>query len=97
MRYNIRIVPAADRELLDVPAFYRREIADTIQAVLGSEPMRESRARIKRLRQPATSVYRLRVGDYRVFYDVDGQTVTILHIRHKTTCGELYGGAHYEN
>ena len=97
MRYNIRIVPAADRELLGVSAFYRREIADTIQAVLGTEPMRESRARIKRLRQPATSLYRLRVGDYRVFYDVDGQTVTVLHVCHKTACGELYGGAHCEN
>ncbi len=92
MKYRIRIVAAADAELRATPAFYRRQIADMIAQVLSTQPVRESRSRIKRLVQPAASVYRLRVGDHRVFYDVAGDMVTVLHIRHKTECDELYGG-----
>ena len=92
MRYRIRIVEDADAELRAVPVFYRRQIAEVIAGMLGAEPERESRSRIKRLIQPAASVYRLRVGDYRVFYDVEGDMVTVLHVRHKDNTGELYGG-----
>ena len=35
---------------------------------------------VKMLRQPAPTQYRLRVGDYRVFYDVIGQIVQIIQI-----------------
>ena len=92
MRYTIRIVADADHELRGLPAFYRSHVAEMIARVLTNEPMRESMSRVKRLVQPAASVYRLRVGDYRVFYDIEGLTVTVLHIRHKRDCGELYGG-----
>lgn len=90
MKHRIQIVAEADAELRAVPVFYRRQIAETIVELLGTEPERESRSRIKRLTQPATSVYRLRVGEYRVFYDVEGDTVTVLHIRHKNETEELY-------
>jgi len=92
MQYRIRIVEDADAELCAVPVFYRRQIAKAIAELLGAEPDLESRSRIKRLIQPAASVYRLRVGDYRVFYDVEGDTVTVLHIRHKDDTSALYGG-----
>lgn len=82
----------ADAELRVVPVFYRRQIARTIAELLRTEPERESRSRIKRLIQPAASVYRLRVGDYRVFYDVEGSAVTVLQVRHKNDMEELYGG-----
>jgi mRNA-degrading endonuclease RelE of RelBE toxin-antitoxin system len=85
-------VEDADEELRAVSVFYRRQIAQTIAELLGADPERESRSRIQRLRQPAASVYRLRVGDYRVFYDVQGNAVTVLHIRHKDDTEELYGG-----
>lgn len=92
MKYRIIIVAEADTELRAVPVFYRRQIAETIAELLSAQPERESRSRIKRLIQPAASVYRLRVGDYRVFYDVKGDTVTVLHIRRKDECEELFGG-----
>ena len=92
MQYRIRIVVGADEELRRVPVFYRRQVAEAISACLGSEPARESTARIKKLRQPAASVSRLRVGDYRVFYDVKGCEVVVLHIRHKSQSKTLYGG-----
>ena len=91
MKYRIRIVEDADAELRTVPVFQRRRIADAIAGSLGAEPERESKSRIKRLVQPAASVYRLRVGDYRVFYDVEGDVVTVLHIFHKKDTEGLYG------
>lgn len=91
-RYRIRIVADADEELRRLPVFYRRQVAQAVNGLLGTEPTRESASRIKKLRQPAASVYRLRVGDYRVFYDVIGDEVTVLHVRHKCDSACLYGG-----
>lgn len=92
MTYRIDIVEDADAELLAVQVFYRRRIADAIVDLLSTEPERESKSRIKRLIQPAASTYRLRVGDYRVFYDVEEERVTVLHVRHKSDAEDLYGG-----
>ena len=58
-------------DLDDIRAFYREEILDGIEEHLRYEPTRESRSRIKRLELLDSPAYRLRVGDYRVFYDVD--------------------------
>jgi mRNA-degrading endonuclease RelE of RelBE toxin-antitoxin system len=85
-------VADADEELRSLPVFYRRQVAQAVNDFLGSDPVRESSSRIKRLRQPAASVYRLRVGDYRVFYDVEGDRVIVLHVRHKSRSSGLYGG-----
>ena len=92
MKYRIRIVADADAELRTVPVFYRRQIVEMIGKLLGTQPTQESQSRIKKLVQRAASVYRLRVGEYRVFYDIEDETVTILHICHKADCLKLYGG-----
>jgi len=39
------------------------------------------------IRMPPT---RLRVGDFRVFYDVDGQTVTVIAVLHKRETETFY-------
>lgn len=96
MKCRLRIVLAADAELNRIPVYYRRQIVSVIHDALSTEPTKESRARIKKLVQPAESTYRLRAGDYRVFYDVADGLVTILHVRHKRDCGELYGGSPHE-
>ena len=44
------------------------------------EPTKLSKSRIKRLRGMAQPQYRLRVGEFRVFYDVVGVEVQILAI-----------------
>jgi len=89
MEYAIRIVDEADDELRRIPVYYRRKIVKGIVSFLSHEPARQSRSRIKRLRQPATSVFRLRIGDYRVFYDVSDDTVTVLRVCHKSDCAAL--------
>ena len=45
------------------------------------EPDRVSRGRIKRLRGDQAATYRLRVGDYRVFYGVSAAQVTAIDAR----------------
>ena len=34
------------------------------------------------LTQPADAEYRFRIGDYRVLFDIDGQTIVVLHVQH---------------
>jgi mRNA interferase RelE/StbE len=68
-----------DLDHLDRPILGR--VWETVQ-VLKHNP-RPSAAR--RLRHPAIGQYRLRVGDWRVFYDVDegSRTVVILRVMHR--------------
>ena len=56
---------------------------DQIEQVLLVNPTLESKARVKLLRQPAPTQYRLRVGEFRVFYDVVQETVLVIQILSK--------------
>jgi mRNA-degrading endonuclease RelE of RelBE toxin-antitoxin system len=47
---------------------------------LRREPEKTSRSRIKRLRGLSRPQYRLRVGDIRVFYDVEDGVVEVLAV-----------------
>jgi len=47
---------------------------------LSHEPMKISKARIKRLRGAVRPQFRLRVDDVRVFYDIKGQVVQVIAI-----------------
>ena len=55
-------------------------IIDQIEQVLAVNPTFESKAKVKRLREPAPTQYRLRVGERRVFYDVEGQAVFVIRV-----------------
>ena len=60
-------------------------IADAMEKHLQHDPTKESKCRIKRLRGVSNPDYRLRVGDYRVFYvvDEDARRVDVLRVMHK--------------
>ena len=51
---------------------------------------RTSRATIKRLRGQQETTFRLRVRDYRVFYDVVDDRVEIVQILHKSETPTFY-------
>jgi mRNA interferase RelE/StbE len=72
-------------------AFDRTAILDQIEQVLRVNPMIESKARVKRLREPAPSQYRLRVGEFRVFYDVEEDAVLILQVLSKQQANDYLG------
>ncbi len=85
--YEIRYAAAAVDDLRGMRAFNQREILDGIELHLRYGPTFVSRSRIKAMAQPFQSQYRLRIGDFRVYYDVDdvGRVVNVLRILTKKT------------
>ncbi len=93
MEDEIVITQAADDDLGALSRFDVNTILDAIELHLKYQPKQESRSRIKKLVQPAVSGFRLRVGDFRVYYDVidDDRRVVVLHVYEKgrkTTPGQ---------
>lgn len=80
MRHEIILAPEAVEDLGRLSARDRSSIRDALERHLRFEPGKESRSGIKRLRGISRPQYRLRVGDFRVFYDVGEGAVEILAI-----------------
>ncbi len=80
MRHDIVLAPSAAEELRALQAGLRSRVRDAIELHLRHEPTKTSRSRIKRLRGLEQPQYRLRVGEIRVFYDVEGAVVQVLAI-----------------
>ena len=83
MPYEIRYSEEAVQQLTQLRAFEQVAILDLIEQVLGVNPTLESKARVKRLRRPAPTEYHLRVGEFRVFYDVEGEAVQVVQVLSK--------------
>jgi mRNA-degrading endonuclease RelE of RelBE toxin-antitoxin system len=88
--YDVRLAKGVEEDLKKVPVFYRNRILDAIEAQLVSEPDTPTKNRklLENLVVPWEAVppiWELRVGEYRVFYDVsqEGSAVYIRAIRRK--------------
>ena len=84
--YEIRY---ADDAVADVRALRRsdqRRIMQGIERHLTDQPKQISKSRIKRMRKPFWSQFRLRLEDFRVYYDVDDERneVSVLRVCAKT-------------
>ncbi len=88
--FKIAFRPEAVRRLKRMKRFYAAAILDTIERYLREEPEKTSRTAIKRLRGHQETVFRLRVGDYRVFYDVIEDRVEMIQILHKSETPGFY-------
>ena len=90
--HEIILKPSAVRDLDSLRKHDAARIADGIERFLSFEPTRESKSRIKRLRRIDNPDYRLRTGDYRVFYTVvkDALRVEVLRIMHKDQTAAYY-------
>ena len=75
----------ATEDLDALRPFDQKKIVEGIETHLQHEPTKTSRSRIKQMNQPFWSHYRLRLDDFRVYYDVDepNRTVTILRVFEK--------------
>lgn len=62
------------------PAFHRAAIRSALETHLRHEPTKVSKSRIKRMRGLTRPQYRLRVNQFRVFYDVTDQEVQVIAI-----------------
>ncbi len=83
MAYRIVFTENAIEDFDALDARRRATVRDAITVHLTHEPMKESKSRIKRLRELRHPEYRLRVGEVRVFYDVVEADVVILAIMPK--------------
>jgi mRNA-degrading endonuclease RelE of RelBE toxin-antitoxin system len=93
MPYHLRYSPEALEALRSLRSVHRTAIVRAIEAVLTVNPTLESKARVKRMREPAPTQYRLRVGDFRVFYDVIEERVDIIRVLSKEDAGPYQEGA----
>lgn len=81
--FSIRFAEGAASDLKRVDAHVRARVVWAIQERLGSQPSTPSRHR-KQLAglvptwEHVRPVWELRVGDYRVFYDVDAEALTVV-------------------
>jgi mRNA-degrading endonuclease RelE of RelBE toxin-antitoxin system len=93
MPYEIRYANEAVEQLKKLRGFDRTAILDQIEEILSVNPTATSKSRIKRLREPAPTQYRLRVGEFRVFYDVAEEAVLIIQVLSKQDSNDYLGGS----
>ena len=72
--------------------YYATMIADAMDIHLTVSPSLASKSTIKKLRGKQKADYRLRVDDYRVFYNVDEREkcVFVLRVMHKDQTKDFY-------
>ena len=83
--HTIMLKRSAIADLDALRKYDATQIANAMERHLQHDPTKESKSRIKRLRGITNPDYRLRVGDYRVFYvvDEDARRVDVLRVMHK--------------
>jgi mRNA-degrading endonuclease RelE of RelBE toxin-antitoxin system len=80
MAYEIEFVDDALRDYRRLDAHVRASIRNALEVHLRHQPTKVSKSRIKRLRELRQPQFRLRVDDYRIYYDVEEGIVTILGV-----------------
>jgi mRNA interferase RelE/StbE len=83
MAFEIILAPEAVDDLAALRATDRTLVKSEIEVHLRHEPAKESKSRIKRLRGTKSPEYRLRIGQFRVFYDISESAVHVLAVVEK--------------
>ena len=83
MRFEILLAPQAVEDLRKLRAVNRSAIQAALEEYLRFEPSKESRSRIKKLKGLKQPQFRLRINEYRVFYDVTAVAVYVLAVVYK--------------
>ena len=76
MAHNVFIVPAAARQLEKLEAAARRRVRLAIDA-LGKTPRPNGCKKLS----ATDNAYRIRVGDYRVLYEIEDRRLVVLVVR----------------
>lgn len=74
--YQVELSPSAAEDLKSLKRFEQRFVLDSLEQHLAFEPTTPTRNR-KSLRQNEISEWELRLGDFRVFYDVDESRLAV--------------------
>jgi len=78
--YEVEFTDDAQRDYRNLSAPIRASVRDALEVHLRHEPTKVSKSRIKRLRELRRPQYRLRVADFRIYYDVENEVVTVLGV-----------------
>jgi len=81
--YRIVLTENAIEDFNALDARWRAAVRDAMRTHLTHQPTKQSKSRIKRLRDLRHPQFRLRVEDLRVFYDVTGTDAVIIAIMSK--------------
>jgi mRNA interferase RelE/StbE len=76
-RYELVISNRFRRDLRRLPALAHRRVLETL-ATLEQNPYEGTR-----LTNVALGAWRIRVGDYRIRYDIEGNQVLLYRVRHR--------------
>lgn len=88
--FVVEVGPEAVRQIKQLRRIDAVAIVDALEKYLRHQPDRQGRSRIKRLRGTQDSTYRLRVGQYRIFYDVGEGVVRVNAVLHKRDTPSFY-------
>ena len=83
-KYKVLISETGSRELRELEEAQRNRIKDRLRE-LAKDPFSTShRMDLKKLAGTKRTYYRLRVGEYRVIYFIDGNTIKVVRIAHRS-------------
>ncbi len=84
MNFKLMIEQRAEKELSSLEQNIQNRIKDKIKDILKEDPLPGGKGDIKKIKD--SKFWRLRIGDHRVFYDVDKKEkiVYILSIKHRS-------------
>ena len=79
MAYEVLLQPRARKEFLALPPDIAKKITHTVQTLAANPRSHQA------IKLSAGEGYRLRVGDYRILYEIDdaAQKVVIYRIKHR--------------
>ncbi|MFT5470345.1 MAG: mRNA interferase RelE/StbE [Verrucomicrobiales bacterium] len=83
--FEIEFTKDAHDDFRSLDGHIRAAIRQALEVYLRHEPTKVSKSRIKRLRALRRPQFRLRINNYRVYYDVEDELVTILGIVSKVS------------
>jgi mRNA interferase RelE/StbE len=82
VQYQIEFKPKAIKDLQKIPVNDRERIINKIEAMQD-----DLQGDVKRLTN-FTPEYRLRVGDYRVLFELEEQTIIVYRVKHRSKAYE---------
>jgi mRNA-degrading endonuclease RelE of RelBE toxin-antitoxin system len=82
MEFTVNITPSARADIRSFKVYEQRIIASGIRAYLTRDALVETDRR-KLLEPNSLAPWELRIDNYRVFYDVEDDTVHIIAVGHK--------------
>jgi len=86
MEFKVLMLDTASEDLESIPKNIGDTITRRIYAMRDGLP-----GSIKRLRD-MDAAFRLRVGDYRILFDVNGDTITVHQVRHRRHAYDFKSG-----